>query len=59
MAVDPLSVWIILAMALRLQNRPLKRNLNRFAGPQTRFFVMDYQRYFCRTPAGADWLLFL
>jgi hypothetical protein len=30
----------------------LKRNLNRFAGPQTRFFAMDYQRYFAERQRG-------
>ncbi|MBT9548136.1 MAG: class I SAM-dependent methyltransferase [Candidatus Sericytochromatia bacterium] len=30
----------------------LKRNLNRFAGPQTRFFVMDYERYFAERQRG-------
>lgn len=30
----------------------LKRNLNRFAGPQTRFYAMDYQAYFAQLQRG-------
>lgn len=41
-----------LAHGSAVDKQALKHNLNRFGGPQTRFFALDYQRYFAELHRG-------